>query len=276
MTVDEKNGNIILNNVEDFDLQATLDSGQCFRYFLSDGKYTVMSRDRRAVVSQNGKTVTFYRMTFDEWGGFWRNYFDLDRDYGTIRAELSRDPILKKAAEFAPGIRILNQDPFETLINFIISQNNNIPRIKGIVERLCENFGTPAGFGYAYPRPEKLASLDREDFAPLRAGFRDKYILDAARKVASGEVAPENISGLTTEEAEYELMKIKGVGKKVAQCVLLFGFHRLDAFPVDVWIKRALEALYPDGTNITDSPYAGIAQQYIFYYARSCPELFKD
>jgi len=176
---------------------------------------------------------------------------------------------LKAASGFAGGIRILRQDPWEALCSFIISQNNNIPRIKGIVERLCASFGEEIKEGfYSFPAAEKIATLTLEDLAPLRSGFRAKYILDGAKRVADGEIDLDALKELALDEARQELMKIYGVGEKVADCTLLFGLSHIDAFPKDVWIKKAMAKLFDGSLPECAAPYAGIAQQYIFHYAR--------
>ena len=157
----------------------------------------------------------------------------------------------------------------------MISQNNNIKRIKGIVQRLCEQFGDRLPDGtYAFPDAEKMASLTADDLAPLRAGFRNRYLVDAARKVADGDVDLEKCRSCDYDEARRELMQITGVGVKVADCALLFGLHRIEAFPLDVWMKRAMATLFPGMTPGDFGQYAGIAQQYIFHYSRMNPKLF--
>lgn len=165
----------------------------------------------------------------------------------------------------------MRQEPWEALCSFIISQNNNIKRIKGIVERLCQSFGEPIADGvYNFPSYEVLARLSETDLAPLRCGFRARYIIDASRKVSSGEVNLERLKTCPIDEARQELIKITGVGAKVAECALLYGCGRIEGFPMDVWMKRAMTALFPDGLPECALPYAGIAQQYIFHYVRSC------
>lgn len=182
-------------------------------------------------------------------------------------------PALEPACRFAGGIRVLRQDGWEALASFILSQNNNIKRITGIIERLCCQFGNPIGGGLcAFPPPERLAGLSPEDLAPLRSGFRARYLIDAARQVTGGTVDLAALSALPTAEARAELMKIVGVGKKVADCALLFGFGHGDCFPVDVWIGRALAELLPEGLPPSLAPCAGIAQQMIFHYMRACPD----
>ena len=193
----------------------------------------------------------------------------MQTDYGGIIDRFSADETLRLAAGENRGLRILRQEPFETLISFIISQNNNIPRIKGIISRLFECFGEKCGDGYAFPTAERIASLSEEDLAPLRAGFRNRYILDAARKTMDKTVDLEKIYDLSYDEGKAELKKIVGVGDKVADCILLFAYHKTEAFPVDGWIKRIVAEYYPDGLPECMGEYKGIAQQYLFEYFRT-------
>jgi N-glycosylase/DNA lyase len=177
------------------------------------------------------------------------------------------------AASFGAGIRILRQDPWETLCSFILSQCNNIPRIKRLVETLCALFGDPipgARNAFAFPSPQRLAGLRETDFAPLRAGYRAKYILSAANAVASGALNLAELAASTPDAALASLKTLPGVGDKVAACAVLFGLHMLDAFPVDTWMKKAIARHYGAGFDpAIFAPYAGIAQQYMFYYERS-------
>lgn len=265
--------------VKDLDLAQTLDCGQSFRWKEQEDKsFKGVAYNKAVTMKLEGETLYIDNATKEDFEKIWKTYLDLDLDYGKIRKEISKiHPVLNEAAKYAPGIRILRQEPYEALCTFIISQNNNIKRIKGIIERLCENFGEKLESGeFAFPTAEKIASLSEEDLSPLRAGFRNKYIIDGARKVALGEVNLEICKTLPYEEARAELMKIKGVGVKVADCTLLFGMHRIEAFPIDVWMKRAMEILFPDMTGEDFGEYAGIAQQYIFHYSRMHPELFKQ
>ncbi|MDE6030612.1 MAG: DNA-3-methyladenine glycosylase 2, partial [Oscillospiraceae bacterium] len=199
----------------------------------------------------------------------WEDYFDLQTDYGAFMDRFSADDILNTACESSGGIRILRQEPFETLISFIISQNNNIPRIAGIIDRLCESFGEKIEGGYAFPDAKRLAGITPEDLAPLRAGFRARYICDAVNKLNSGEISFEEIGALPLDKARESLKKIVGVGDKVADCVLLFGFHKLDAFPKDVWVKRIMAELYPAGLPDCVKGAEGVAQQYLFHFVRN-------
>lgn len=265
-----ENNNIYIKGIEEFDLPHTLDCGQAFRWKCDEnGVWSGIAGNKFLKLEKlSDGTVVLYNTTEDEFLSYWKNYFDLDRDYSQIVKQLSKNETLKSACEYSYGIRILNQEPFETLCSFIISQNNNIGRIKGIVERLCENFGEKIDGGYAFPTAMKMASLTVDDLAPLRSGFRAKYLVDAAQKVASGEVDLYHLRYFTLEDAQQELMKIKGVGPKVADCALLFSHHQDHAFPKDVWIKRAMDTLFNGELPECAKEYAGIAQQYIFFYAR--------
>ncbi len=260
-----------------FNLRQTLNCGQCFRFTESApntfcgvalGKYLDLKIDGdKLLISCEQEFAEKHLIPF----------FGFDEDYDAINLILAEDYTLKKAIEYAGGIRILRQPAWETLCSFIISQNNNIKRISGIIERLCENFGEPLdGGGYSFPNPERLHNLSVGDLDVLRSGFRAKYILDAAKKVYSGEVDFNEIQNTDTDSARELLMKIHGVGPKVADCVLLFGFHKLDAFPKDVWIKKVMQKYYPDGLPHFAQKYAGIAQQYLFHYIRTAESLNKD
>lgn len=264
-----KNNNIYIYGLNDFDLPHTLDCGQAFRWKNEGEIWTGVAFNKFLKLEKlaNG-TVVFYDTSEEDFKNIWFNYFDFERDYKEIINVLSQNETLKKACEYSHGIRILNQDPFETLCSFIISQNNNIKRIKGIIERLCENFGEYKDGYYTFPTAEKMASLTLDDLAVLRSGFRAKYLLDAAKKVSNGEVDLQSLKNLSLDHARAELMKILGVGPKVADCCLLFSHNHISAFPKDVWIKRAMEVLFDGVLPENAKEYAGIAQQFIFFYAR--------
>lgn len=270
MKIENKNNNIYIYGAEDFDLPHTLDCGQAFRWVCDEKNVwsgVAFNRFLKLEKLTDG-TVVLYNTTAEDFENIWKDYFDFSRDYGEIIKILSENSVLKQACEYSHGIRILNQEPFETLCSFIISQNNNIKRIKGIISRLCENFGDKKEGYYTFPTAEKLATLTLEDLAVLRSGFRAKYLLDAAQKVANGEVELSKLKEMNLEDARNQLMKIKGVGPKVADCCLLFSHRHTDAFPKDVWIKRAMEVLFGGELPECAKEYAGIAQQYIFFYAR--------
>ena len=259
------------DQINSFDLAETLDCGQCFRWNRqADGSYTGVAFGRILNISRETLSTVLQEP-------FWRDYFDLGLDYGKIRSDLAAsDPVLADAAKFAPGMRILNQEPWEALCSFILSQNNNIPRIKGIVARLCGQFGKDIGGEQAFPSPETLAVLDEQDLSEVRCGFRARYLLDAAKKVAEGEIDFNKLKQAPLPEAKSKLMTIVGVGPKVADCTLLYGLHRLEAFPMDVWMKRAMHTLFPGREPESFGKYAGIAQQYIFHYSRMNPHLFRN
>lgn len=267
---------LIFDNIHDLSLKDTLDCGQCFRWKEMDdgGFYGVVRGKAVTALMDNDRLIIDGAEEADR--ALWADYFDLGLDYSAVREHLaSLHPVMADAARFAPGIRILRQEPFEALICFIISQNNNIKRITGIVDRLCEHFGELIGDGvYAFPTADRLAALSPDELAPIRAGFRHRYIIDAAKKVADGTVDLEQIRRLPYDEARASLMQITGVGVKVADCVLLYGLHRLEGFPLDVWMKRAMAALFDGLDPSAFGKYAGIAQQYIFHYARNHPEMF--
>ena len=261
---------IKIDNIHTLDLDITLDCGQCFRWEKEDdGRWHGIAFGKELWVKCENGTLELYNTSREDVNNIWREYFDLVTDYEAICNSFSCNEILNKAAKYAPGIHILSQEPWEALCSFIISQNNNIPRIKGIISRLCENFGKklPLG-GYNFPSADILAPLSEKDLAPLRCGFRAKYILDAARKVSSGEIDLNKLRILPVDQAREILKTIKGVGPKVAECTLLYGLHRLECFPMDVWMKRAMSELLPEGLPISLNAHAGIAQQYLFHYTR--------
>ena len=262
-----KDNHICFDGVENFDLALTLDCGQAFRWGQRpNGAWHGVASSRAVDITQDGEKITVIGDT-DE--AFWRTYLDLDRDYGAICERLMTDGWLNRAISEYGGIRILRQDTWEALCSFIISQNNNIPRIKGIIERLCAAFGDDLGNGdFSFPAAERLAECSVDDLAPLRSGFRAKYIIDAAKKIADGEVKLDMLAVEDIDSCRAELIKIKGVGAKVAECTLLYGCGRIEAFPVDVWVKRIMSELYPDGLPECTVGVEGIAQQFLFHWRR--------
>lgn len=269
MQVKYTDNGVYLENVENFDLAATLDCGQAFRWEpLADGSWQGIVGSKQLTLRRDNGGILLRGANDKDYLSLWKDYFDLDRDYGAVIKEISADERLAKAAAAGGGIRILRQQPWETLCSFIISQNNNIPRIKGIISRLCSLFGEKCGTGYTFPSAERIAACSETELAPLRAGFRAGYILDAARKVSSGEVDLDFLSLLPMDAARERLMTIRGVGPKVADCTLLFGLGFIQAFPQDVWIKRVMAESFDGHLPDCALPYAGIAQQYLFYSAR--------
>lgn len=276
-----------LKNICDFDLAQTLECGQCFHFVkLDENDYVLTAKGRLLHVSQQADTVTFYDTEEDEYVNVWKDYFDMDRDYSEIKNKLlEKDDKLKDAIESMWGVRILNQDFFETLISFIISQNKQIPHIKKIVADISAKFGSYKGtYGgvdmYTFPKLEQLTNASEEDFKELKTGFRAPYIMDAIRRNMAGQFDENELKNMEYDSCIKELMTIKGVGEKVANCVSLFGLGKKEAFPVDVWIKRIMETMYFDGEDTPKdkiSAFAkerfgglgGFAQQYLFYYGKT-------
>lgn len=271
MKIMKENNNLSVFTDGCVNLDYTLDCGQSFRWKKENDVWQAVVCGKKISVRQiDENNLLFYDTTEEDFENLWKNYFDLERNYTEILNRFKNDPYLTEATEKYYGIRVLNQEPWEALCSFIISQNNNIPRIKGIIERLCENFGDDLGDGFfSFPSAEKIASLTIEDLAPLRSGFRAKYILDAAKKVAEKEIDFDAIYNSDISFGRSELIKIKGVGPKVAECCLLYGFKKAEAFPVDVWVKRIMSELYPDGIPACAYPEIGIAQQYLFHWRRN-------
>ena len=268
---------VAIEGVREFDVSKTFDCGQCFRFepvenTPYESEFAGVAYGRFISVARDKEDLLIFNCTKEFFEEKLRHFLGLDLDYENIRRTLTESTdssYLRAAAESAKGIRILNQNRWETICSFIISQNNNIPRIMGIIERLCENFGTKIGDDYAFPTLSQLKGVTAEDLSVLRAGFRNKYIVDAVEKIASGEVDLGAIYDMPIENARQELIKIKGVGAKVAECTLLYGFGRVEAFPVDVWVKRIMAELYENGLPECTKNYEGIAQQYLFHWRRN-------
>lgn len=267
----------IAENISDFHLEHIFDCGQCFRWNRNqDGSYTGIAGGHPVNMKFTEETgeLIIDNCTEEEFESFWKGYLDIERDYGKIKRKLSKgDPVMRKAIGYGYGIRILNQDLWETIVSFIISQNNNIPRIKGCIEKLAELFGQPAGeyegrVWYDLPAPEVLASLTTEELAPVRLGYRARYLIETAKAVVASGL-PEN---------SEQLSKLTGVGPKVANCIRLFGMNQYDSFPIDVWMARVMHLLYGIGEKDFKAMEAyakehfgnlgGFAQQYLFYYIR--------
>lgn len=263
----------IIKVPKNFSLEQTFECGQCFRWRMNEDKsYTGIAGGTafRLELSDGELKIT---SSGDKNIDYIADYLDLDRDYDEICQKVSIDDYMKTVSAFGNGIRILNQEPWEALCSFIISQCNNIPRIKGIISKLCGLYGDKIALDgeefYTFPTADRIAELTEDDLAPLRSGYRAPYILNAARDVASGILDLEKLRLMDTKTAKAELKKLNGVGEKVASCMLLFGLHKLDAFPVDVWMKRAVEKSFGKGFDPEKAfgEYAGVAQQYIFYHA---------
>lgn len=270
----EMTKNEILLPAGGMDLQTTLFCGQSFSWEATpDDAFIGVAKRHCVKMRQKENAILIAKLDGSPFSAkeedFWRHYLALDFDYPALLQKFSKNKRLQACVQAGPGIRVLHQPFFDTLLSFIISQNNHIARITGIVNRLKAEFGEPVGGGqYAFPTPQVLAALKPEDLAGLRAGFRAKYLIDAAQKVASGEVDEAELRCLTDEEARKKLTCIYGVGAKVADCVLLFALERNCIAPMDVWMKRAMASVFPKGMPAVAKGYEGIAQQYIFHWAR--------
>lgn len=277
---------IHITGQSDFDLRHIFDCGQCFRFDPDgDDSYIGTAFGKTVKLTAEGNSIILHDTTMEDFNDVWYDYLDLSCDYSAIKRSLTEDgdPVMAEAVRFGNGIRILRQELWETMISFIISASNNIPRIKKIIGTLCESFGEPHEYRgktyYSFPSPERIAGLSLEELDIIRAGFRNKYILDCAKKVVSGEIDLDAIRAMPTPDAKKALMSIWGIGNKVSDCILLFGLGRCDSFPVDVWIKRIMEYCYFDNTpqsikiisEFADKKFGelgGMAQQYLFFYAR--------
>ena len=268
----------VFHTDDDMDLEKIAESGQCFRWARTgENAWRIVHGSRCTEIAALGGGD--FRLSCGEadYRAVWHDYFDLGEDYRSIRARVHResDPFLHAACEQGRGIRILRQDFWETLVSFIISQNKNIPAIRRSIGLLCETAGTvktdEQGRSYrAFPAPEAILALDDDALKACKLGYRCGYVRAAAEAVSGGMLRPERLGGCGAEDAVKALTGIYGVGIKVASCTALFGLHLLDAFPVDVWIRRVLEREYPLGYPLERyQPYNGVYQQYMFYYCRN-------
>lgn len=292
VTLSEKNRDgltyVEIENVKGFSVAKTFDCGQCFRFERVEGslheeEWSGVVFGRFISVAQDGERLTVYNCGRDFFEDRLFDYLGLCDDYEMIREDIAcRCPTeyMLGAIKCGEGIRILCQDRWETLCSFIISQNNNIPRIKNIIKALSERSGDrvdtslmrshgASEYEYAFPSPESVVELGVDGLKALKVGFRAGYIFDAASKVASGELDLERTAALPSDECISALCSVKGVGLKVASCTALFGMKKFDSFPIDVWIRRVLDEKFPKNFDShLLGEYAGIAQQYMFYEAR--------
>ena len=279
----------IIKDVKDFELRDIFDCGQCFRWNIEDdGSYTGVIKYGVLNVRKDNENVYIKGVCDGDLKSIVEDYFDLNNDYGKIKKELSKiDKNMKMSVEYGKGIRILNQDLWECIISFIISANNNIPRIKGIIERISKRCGKRVEFEgkdyYLFPDLESLSKLSVRDLRDLGLGFRDKRVHKTCEIIKSGIVSLEELEGLDdSDKIREELLKLDGVGEKVADCISLFSLKRYDVFPVDVWVRRVMNDLYiknEDETKVNKKEIrkvaydlfgdkAGLAQQYLFYWRR--------
>lgn len=264
------NNGVFVECPDKINLGITLDCGQAFRWRKNEnGRFCGAAGGIETEIEETGGGLLFHSISEEEFYGFFYDYFDFGRDYTEILNNFRRDKLLGETVSHYGVIRILNQEPWEALCSFIISSCNNIPRIKAIIERLCMNFGEKINSRYSFPTAERIASLDISDLDVLRAGYRNEFIMDASLAVAEGRIDFEKIKALDIDSARRELMTVKGVGRKVADCALLYGLGFIDAFPVDRHIKRIEEQFYPNGLPECVRGYSGIAQQYMFHFQRT-------
>lgn len=291
MNVSCENNIVTVDGVNDFMLSQILECGQCFHFDkLDEEVYEVVAFGRAVKMEQTDKVLRIYGSSMEDYEGIWKLYLDMDNDYGLIKQSVIKaDGALKTAVDEKSGIHILNQDFFETLISFIVSQNKSIPQIKQCVKNISHRFGDEViGYNgetfYVFPDVQRLHDATEEELRECKVGFRAPYIKNATEAVYSGAVTKEKLDELDIAQARELLMTIKGVGEKVANCVLLFGLGRREAFPVDVWMKRIMEQMYFDGKDTKKQDIeafavnkfgdlGGYAQQYLFDYARTT--LFK-
>lgn len=283
-----------VEGVSNFDIGKIFDCGQCFRFdaveqSTHEKEFSGVAHGRFVSFAQDGDVLFIYGSDREDYENIWRRYLDMDRDYDAVCSDIVShcdNPALAEAISYGNGIRILSQDSFECIISFIISQNNNIPRIKKIIEALCQKCGKPVEIGEgmkahlsgksslcAFPDAESIAALGADGLFELKTGFRAKYIYDAVSRTLDGSLSIESIMLEEDIERAIDAMcLVKGIGRKVASCALLFGFGKYNAFPVDVWMKRvAMKYFGEAGEELsweTFGDYAGIAQQYLFYYER--------
>ena len=278
-----------IQNVTDFSLKYTLESGQSFRWNKRDDAYYGVVEERILKISQQG-TVLHVESSANEdettFLPYLRHYLDLERDVPKLLAEVDNDAYIHRTIQTLWGMRILNQELWETIISFILSQNNNVSRIRGIIRRLSERYGKKLRIAayedYSFPSPHALATATEADLLACGTGYRASYLQDTARAVASGELVLTSLKQLSYPEAKQELIRRKGIGEKVADCICLFSLGHLAALPIDVWIKRIFETLYlrrhATHREIREFAYnyfgngVGYAQQYLFHYVHECPD----
>lgn len=264
---------MVVKKITNFSLEQIARSGQCFRMSRrEDGFFDIISGSRWMGARQSGETCEFL-CTEEEFSEFWEDYFDLKQDYGEYISRIDKEDVyLNAAVKLAGGVRILRQDIWEMIVSFLISQQNNIVRIRRCIENICEAYGNPVKNGrgevyFTFPEPEALAGLEEDALKACNLGYRSKYVVRAARSVAEGSFDLEQLGTLPYEKAKEELLKLFGVGVKVADCICLFGLHHLEAFPVDTHISQALKKYYGDGFPMEKyRGIQGVIQQYIFYY----------
>lgn len=280
---------VILEGVKNFNIKQILECGQCFRWEKkAELDYIVIAYGRVIEVIQEEDKVTILNSNKEDFDNIWFEYFDLGRDYSKIKDELSKDEILKKSVDYGYGIRILSQEPFELVISFIISARNSIPSIKKTIKKISERWGNEIEYNgekfYTFPTPEMLKDATEDEIRETGASFRSKYIVDTVSNInkdlndIDGVYNLKRIASLSDDECHTALQEFKGVGAKVSDCIMLFSMKKYSAFPVDVWVKRAMMHFYDAKEGSLNKirifardkfkDLSGFAQQYLFYYAR--------
>jgi N-glycosylase/DNA lyase len=267
---------------KNFSLKQIAESGQLFRMKqIENNKYGLIAYEKYLELTQLDECTIELTCSSKEYEEIWKDYFDIDFDYGMVVEKLRNgdDNFLKAAAEYGSGLRILRQEPFEVLISFIISQNKNIPGITSCVRKLCERFGERKEYidssgniivYYTFPRPEALAKASKEEIRKSGLGYRDEYVIKAANAVLQKDIDLEELKKSKNRDAVEKLKSLHGVGDKVANCVALYGLHHIDAFPIDLWISRVLKDVYDNDFDLGKyKGYEGIVQQYMFFYIRN-------
>lgn len=280
----EKYERVKIKKSNDFNIVHIFDCGQCFRWGrYTDDSYIGIVKDKVLIVKESKDEIEFININNNEFESIFRDYFDLNRNYASIKETLRKDHVLNTAIDFGEGIRILNQDLFECIISFILSANNRIPMIKRSVNSLSKSFGTEISFNkdkyYSFPSLSQLVNCTVADFEKCGAGFRAKYLIKAIEMIYRREIKIDELKTMSTVDARDELMKIPGIGPKISDCILLFSLGRHEVFPTDIWVKRVMEHFYSPNNKLKIceihdmsqrlfGDYAGFAQQYLFYYAR--------
>lgn len=294
---------VIIKNIKDFNIKQICECGQCFRWKKEkDNCYIGVAFGKVIEVCQDDKDIIIYNTNEEDFKKIWVKYFDLERDYSQIKKELSKDKILKNSIEYGYGIRILNQEPFELVISYIISARNSIPVISKTINTICEAYGKKLEYKgktyYAFPTVEELSKATLEEIKNLGGSFRSKYIVDTTDKIYKCELAKkgklnhskevieellqkydlEKIKNMSDDECHKALQEFTGIGAKVSDCIMLFSMQKYSAFPVDVWVKRAMIHFYGASNSSLNKirefarrrfgNLSGFAQQYLFYYAR--------
>ena len=301
LKIESGNDSVTLKGVKNFDLKQTLECGQCFRWErVDEGRYIGVAFGKVLEVQQIGDEITLYNTNEAEFRSIWLNYFNLETDYSAIKMELSKDVTLREAIEYGSGIRVLNQEPFEMVISFIISARNSVPIISKTVNEISRRWGKKIEYKgneyYAFPSKEVLANITELEMKAAGGSFRSRYIIDTSDKINKCELIRENklsidesesflekydlekIISLNVDECHKALQNYSGIGEKVADCIMLFSMEKTSAFPVDRWVKRAMMHFYEAGDlslpkirvfgRSRFGNLAGAAQQYLFYYTK--------